>query len=214
MTFLQLINAVLRRLRESEASAAGETEYVTLIGDLINEAKRECEDAWNWTHLRTSIDVTTSAGTTGYTLTGAGERYRILQAMNINQSCYMQQANYAWMNARQNLGTTPTGSPQYYNIQGTTSGDPNMQVYPTPTGAETLRFFCVVPQADLSATSDSLSIPSMPVILGAFAKAISERGEDAGKLYAEALQNAHTALTDAIALDAMNAREELVWTPE
>ena len=39
-TFLDCINGVLRRIRETEAITPTDTAYVKLIGDFVNEAKR------------------------------------------------------------------------------------------------------------------------------------------------------------------------------
>ena len=104
MTYLQIMNAVMRRLREDEVSTYSGTEYSKLIGDFINETKREVEDAWNWTALRTSITVSTVSGTKDYTLTGAGDRSRILQVINDTEDTEMQIASYSWMNKQNDTG--------------------------------------------------------------------------------------------------------------
>ena len=54
-------------------------------------------------------------------------------------------------------------------------------------------------------------MPDYPVLLGAYAKAIAERGEDSGLSYRDALVNAEKALSDAIAMDAINTPSELIW---
>ena len=65
-TFLDCVNGVLRRLRETEAASVTDTTYVKLVGDFVNEAKREVEDAWNWSVLRTTKTITTVNGTQNY----------------------------------------------------------------------------------------------------------------------------------------------------
>ena len=40
MTYLQLVNSVLRRLRENEVDTVPETSYSVLIGDFVNDAKQ------------------------------------------------------------------------------------------------------------------------------------------------------------------------------
>jgi predicted N-acetyltransferase YhbS len=56
MTYLELVNKVLRRLRESEVSTVqgvgNANQYARLIGDFINEAKSQVEVAWDWSALR------------------------------------------------------------------------------------------------------------------------------------------------------------------
>lgn len=212
MTYIQIINSVLRRLREDTVTSYDLNDYSTLIGDYVNETKREVEDAWNWTQLRTNLPVTTAASDNNYTLSGSGERYRILQVINDTQDTEMRQVPYTWINRQNDIGTSSEGSPMYYTITGATSGDADVTIYPTPSGIETLNFYAVVPQDDLTDSSTVLSVPSMPVILGAYAKAISERGEDGGQQYAEVMNAYRTALSDAIGIDAGNAYSELNWT--
>lgn len=212
MTYLQLINAVLRRLRESEVSSWDETAYSKLIGDFVNEAKREVEDAWNWMQLRSSIQVTCSPNVFSYALTGAGNRYRVLQVINDTQDYDMRGVPYKHLNRLFVVtDTVETGNPLYYGINGMTGDDPNVDVWPVPSAADVLLFHMVIPQADLDANADTLTVPSWPVILGAFAKALSERGEDGSTMFAEAYGSYSHALSDAIALDAYNQSDELDW---
>ena len=46
MTYLTLVNNVLKRLRERTVSTVEETSYSTLIAMLVNDAKQEVEQAW------------------------------------------------------------------------------------------------------------------------------------------------------------------------
>ena len=71
MTYLQLVNAVLRRLREEQAGTVNESDYTQMIGDFVNDAKRQVEDAWDWSALRQDIDVLTVAGVNEYHLDAA-----------------------------------------------------------------------------------------------------------------------------------------------
>ena len=45
MTYLQLVNSVLRRLREDEVDTVDQNSYSKLIGEYVNDAKRAVEDA-------------------------------------------------------------------------------------------------------------------------------------------------------------------------
>ena len=211
MNYLNIVNTVMRRLREDEVATYNQDDYSTLISDFVNETKREVEDAWNWSSLRTSIPVTTAASDNSYTLTGSGNRYRILQVINDTQDVTMRQVPYTWINLQTDVGTTSEGSPLYYNIAGVTSGDADVKVYPTPNSVETLNFYMVVPQDDLSDGTEVLTVPEWPVILGTYAKAVSERGEDGGMQFAEASKMYNQALGDAIALDSLNNQVELNW---
>ena len=61
MTYLQLVNSVLRRLREDQVATVEQNTYSQLIGELVNEAKETVENSWDWTGLRTTIVVPTVA---------------------------------------------------------------------------------------------------------------------------------------------------------
>ena len=61
MTYLELVNDVLVRLRESTVSTVGETTYSSLIGKFVNDAKRQIEDSYSWNCLSTVVTVTTAA---------------------------------------------------------------------------------------------------------------------------------------------------------
>jgi hypothetical protein len=217
-TYTQLINAVLRRLRESEVAAPTTTTYATLIGDFVNQTKREVEDAWKWHSLRQTIAVTTAASTNGYSITGAGKRFRFIDQ---KRRAY-DATNFGYVNPgaaqvlKKNLLTdTSTGLPMNYYIEGIdSSGDPKVYFYSLPDGVYTINFDLVVPQADLSAGTDVLTVDEWPVILGAYAKALAERGEDNGKTHGEALNQYGFALSDAIAMDAALGHDEDEWMVE
>jgi hypothetical protein len=54
MTYLELVNAVLVRLREDKITAPqlDSDPYWAFIGSAVNDAKDRVEDAWQWSHLR------------------------------------------------------------------------------------------------------------------------------------------------------------------
>lgn len=213
MTYLQLVNAVLRRLREDEVTSVSQSAYSKLIGDFVNEAKREVEDAWNWVQLRTTIQVNTVNGTFRYTLTGAGDRFRILQVVNDTENYTLELAPYDWMNEQFTMvgSGAQEGSPYYFDVNGQTSGDPDVDFYPIPNAVETINFNVVLPQDDFTSDSDELTVPFYPVILGAYMKSISERGEDGGQNFGEIMNDYMKALSDAVAIDGLNVPHELIW---
>ena len=71
MTYLELVNSVLRRLRENTVATVSQSAYSQLVGMYVNDSKRQVEDAWGWEVLGTSLPVTTAPGTTLYTVTGS-----------------------------------------------------------------------------------------------------------------------------------------------
>lgn len=215
MTYLQLVNAVLRRLRESEVSTitgATQNTYPKLIGDFINEAKQTVENAWDWSALRSTVTVTTSAGVYDYTLTGSGERFTIDSVIDETNKLRVEwEPNEFFEDALVLSGTATQGKPVNFTMYGSNNGDAKIKLYPVPDDVYSIKFNLVKRQADLSADSDVLLVPSRPVVLLAWAMAIEERGEDAGQQSINAYSMAQSALSDAIAFDAQRYPNELIW---
>jgi uncharacterized protein YydD (DUF2326 family) len=82
MTYLQLVNSVLRRLREDEVSSVSQNSYSKLIGEFVNDAKRTVEDSYDWTALRTTLTVSTDTTSFNYILTGSQNRMKVLDVIN------------------------------------------------------------------------------------------------------------------------------------
>jgi len=70
----------------------------------------------------------------------------------------------------------------------------------------------VLRTADMTENTDTMSIPSSPVIQIATALGARERGETGGTSSAELFALADRTLSDAIALDAARHPEETIWT--
>lgn len=91
-TYLQVVNDVLIRLREAPVTTVSQSAYSALIGALVNDAKREVEDAWQWSTLLDYLTFNCIAGISSYETNtmltryaapplsasnGAGERTRL-----------------------------------------------------------------------------------------------------------------------------------------
>ena len=214
-TYLQLVNDTLVRLRESTVSSVTENDYSALVGKLVNDAKREVEDAWNWEALKTTISVSTTAPTVSYSLSGAGMRMRILEAINDTGDGYLVERPASFMTENILLNPQPiSGSPEYYAVNGVdVNGDIQVDVYPIPDAAYTLRFNGFVSEVELSSDSDTTKLPKNPIVLLAWAKAIEERGEDGGVNVSSQYAVAKQSLADHIAIEAGRRPEETTWYP-
>jgi len=203
MTFLELINDVLIRLRETQVSTNAETGYSTLIGKFVNDAKRQVEDAFSWNVLATDITVTTVAATYQYSLTGAGQKFQVQDAINSTANIGMTNISFVEMNRFQNFAIIPAATiPSMYAFEGVDgSGDTKVTLYPRPDAVYSLRFSLTVPQATLAADGTSVSVPDVLVAQNAYARALAERGEDGGINSNEAYQLYRTMLADYIALE-------------
>ena len=177
MTYLDLVNNVLRRLRETEVSSVQSNSYSKLIGDLINDAKDLVETSWDWSALRTTLTITTTADVFNYYLTGSQNNIKELNVLNDTSNLIMQYQTNNWFDSQFLLGNPVSGAPMYYTYNGVdTNGDTLIDVYPKPDGVYSLRFNCALRNGDLSADTDTIKIPSMPVVHLAVAFASRERG--------------------------------------
>jgi hypothetical protein len=208
-TYLNLVNSVLRKLREDEVTSVSDTDYSTLVGDFVNLVKEEMEVAHKWNVLRDTIQVTTSSGTWQYALTGSGAFARIVNVWNDTEDCWLKYIPGPRMTELLNTAPTTNDSPIWYNINGLdSSGDLVVDLYPVPNATETINFNIVQPEAELSSDSDSTELPTRAIVFGAWAMAVSERGEDGGLSYDELQQRYMNALADAIAIDAGHQEDE------
>lgn len=202
MTYLELVNDVLARLRESTVSTVTQTTYSTLIGKFVNDAKRQVEDAYAWNVLGTTITVTTASGTYSYALTGAGQKFQVIDVLNTTSNIRMKNIDFATMNRYQNFSTPVEAIPAYYAFDGVDgSYDTKVTLYPRPDGVYSIPFSLTVPQATLSSDSTVIKVPDTLVAQNAYARALVERGEDGGMSSSEAYQLYRSMLSDYIALE-------------
>lgn len=211
-TYLQAVNEVLIRLREEEVQSVSETAYSKLIGKLINDSKRSVEDAYTWNALSSTLTATTTDGIFNYVLVGTGQRFKTLNVIDDSKDAFLTHRDNTWMSAQLLKNTVVKGTPTYYNYNGVDSnGDTQVDLFPVPDGVYTIRFNLYVPQVPLSADSDVIKVPSEPVILGAYARAVAERGEDGGLASADAYGLYRASLADAVAIDDSHSVDNQVW---
>ena len=212
MTYLNLMNSVLRRLREEEVPSVSATTYSKMVGDYINDAKKLVEEATDWSALRETVVVTTTASDNSYSLTGGGDNVKVMCVLNDTSNLFMDYQTKDWFNEQLYISSAAEGAPRYYTYNGLdSSGDTEVLIGPTPDGVYSLRFDVVKRQADLSSNTDTLLVPSMPVIHLAVALLARERGETGGTSTAEYFTIADKFLSDAIAIDAAKHPEEMVF---
>lgn len=214
MTYLELINDVLVRLREKEVTSVTADSYTKLIGKYVNDIKTQVEDAYNWNALTHTYTVNTVPGTYNYVLDGAGTKFKVMDVINDTGNWVLKYATTEQMNRWFLVDDGQQGAPEYYNFNGTQDGDVLVDLFPTPNTIQAVRFNFFIPQAKLSSASDVILVPGDVVALGAYAKAIVERGEDAGMQSSEAWQLYRSALADAISIESGQFPNELNWYAE
>ena len=89
--------------------------------------------------------------------------------------------------------------------------DFNIDLFPVPDSVQTISVNIVGAQKELKTASQVLRVPSQPVILGAWARAIAERGEDGGSISSAVAAEARDSLNIAVQLDAGNMEYERDW---
>lgn len=211
MTYLELINKVLARLRETVVTTANENTYSSLIGALVNDAKKQVESSVEWTALNSQLEIASVSGTATYSLLGTDQSSIIKRGMNADANKYLTQQNFIWYTQKTDLASsTPTGSPTDFVLNGVdASGQLKVNLYPTPDASQTIKFDCVIHQADLDADATRLLVPAQPVLQLAYAMALRERGETGGQSAVEQFLVAEQSLSDAISIDAARQPGEL-----
>ena len=209
MTYLELVNDVLIRLRETTVSTVSETNYSALVGKFVNDAKRQIEDSYNWNCLNQTITVTTASGTSSYSLTGVGQKFRVGEVLNTTSNITLSNIAVADMNRKLNFSTPAQSIPSQYCFSGVDgSGDTKVDLFPIPSGVFTLKFDVTVPQANLTSDGTSVKVLDYLVAQSAYARGLIERGEDGGTASNEAYALFRGMLSDAIALESTRYPED------
>ena len=200
MTLLELVNDVLIRLREPVVTTYNETTYSALIAKFINDTKRQVEDAFSWNALGQTVTITTAAGTYQYGLTGAGQKFQVMDAINATSNIGLKNTTFVDMNRKQNFSVIMTGIPSEYVFDGVdTSYNTKVTLYPRPDGVYSIMFALTIPQAPLATDGTVILVPDVVVAQGAYARALVERGEDGGLSSSEAYTLFRSMLSDYIA---------------
>ena len=213
MTYLNIINNVLRRLREDEVTAVTDTEYATMVGDLVNDALALCQAAHNWSSLFTEIDITTVADQQEYNIDGMGQMGQVYYAYDDTNNVELKQIPHKHMMLQTNLGGgSASGTPVYYSYKDVAADDdPNILLWPIPSDVYTLTFHVKKDQAVVSDGATEILIPEQPVIQYALAFAKEERGELGGNSAPVAFEKAKLTLANYVALDMERHPELGIW---
>lgn len=212
MTYIELVNSVLRRLRETEVSSVSDNAYSKMIGDFVNDSKRAVENATDWNALKTALTVTTSASTYNYAVVGSGQRFKVTDVTNNTSQIFLNEQPKVWFDEQLLVTGPQEGSPTYYSFSGIDSnGDTKINLFPVPDGVYSITINATVPQAELSSNSDVIKVPYEPVLFLAYARALAERGEDGGLASSEAAALYRQSLSDHIAIETGRHGDESQW---
>jgi len=219
MTYRELINQVLIRLREDTITtdwsgaindSGTVSAYHKVIGSLVNDSKLYVEQRHDWLNLRETVNISTVNGTKNYNLS-SGQEIKIIDSINNDTGQHLKQVSKLYINTVK-YPTDDTGEPLYYGFNGSdASNNLKIDLSPVPTDAHTISFDIIKHQDVLTTAATVLKVPSQPVILGAWAMAIAERGEDGGTQSSLMAAESLEALKQAIMLDSGNTQYETDW---
>jgi hypothetical protein len=204
---------VQERLRDSTAGTVeAADEDVLLIGKLVNDATRRVADAHNWQVQEYEWTINTTADQANYSLTGSANRGIIEDVRDMTRGAYVRAQSRRWYR-QQELANLPAGTPSHWIPNGIDgSGDNEILLYPTPNDTRTLSVTGYFkPVADMTADTDSTTLPREPIETLAWAYAARERGEVGGQVAGEIFSIAKASLADAIAYDLANQDYEEDW---
>ena len=77
--------------------------------------------------------------------------------------------------------------------------------------ADVIKFSLVIPETDFVNDTDTTKMPKEPIVLGAYARALVERGEDGGLSSSEAQAIYKQVLADYIANEGSRSPENDSW---
>ena len=206
VTVKDIVNKILTRMRESTVGSINSTDQASAILRLVNDAKREVEDNFNWTALQDSVTVTTSAGTHTYTLEEGSvytnQRSRVVDVFNDTTDVRLVAVPYDYARRQSQTTNDEQAEPVHFAVAGYTATQSlQIRFYQTPDAAYSMVVEVVNPQEDLNADAQYTKVPWYPVYLRALALAIRERGEDEGEQYSEVQRAFQQAIGDAIAYE-------------
>ena len=219
MTFRELINEVLIRLREDTIAtdwsgnindSTTVTDYQKVIGSLINDSKRNIEMYHDWLVLRETVDVATVSGTRNYNLS-SGQEIKIIDVINQSTGANLVQVSRQYINSTI-YPSENSGEPMYYAFNGADSSN-NLKVdlEPKPNSVQTISFDMVKYQDELKTASTVIKIPNKPVVIGSWMRAVAERGEDGGTQSTVIAMEYKEILNQSIMVDSGNTQYESDW---
>lgn len=210
-----------------------------MVGALLNDAKREVEDAWQWSSLQDSVSFNTIIGTYKYDTsntntdirgTPANDRARLWTdpttskpylintkpQFEFNLQYEPTLSDYAIKTA--NINNAITDIPKRWQVfpspTVTTAGQWNKQIqlFAIPNGVYPMKLWLVNPTPDMVADTDFCLAPSAPIVLKAYLFALYERGEELGEMLTLTTQKVEESLADAISYDQNNSASYMAIT--
>ena len=215
-TYLSLVNDVLIRLREPTVTSVSQNTVSNLIGTFVNDAKREIADSYDWDAFNYAVIVPTVANQyEGYSIPGAGVRCKVMDVINITRQYPLTPIDHVSLDLQVYGTVNPQKTTPFNYIFDNVddNGDAMVNFWPIPDAVYNIRFSLNVPELDLTSDGDKTFLPKEPIVLGALARALVERGEDGGLTSSECYALAKKSLGDLIAIELSRSPENDAWYP-
>lgn len=223
-TFVQIINRVLRRLREDTVVNYNDTAYSTIIGDLVNETIADMQSikGVRWNALLDDHTITTDGSSRLYSLSSStsensrdtNEQTHILGVYNDTGDHDLQRRSYQDI-SRLKLYTTESADLFWFREKGVdASGYRRVELYPEEAG-QTVVVATYNPHGLIESSSTTVLLPYQVVTAGAYARAVDERGEDGGTAASTAFGLYNKLLGQALIIEMDRETDlEQDWRPE
>lgn len=214
-TRLQIVNAVLSRLREATVATTSTTLYSTFISTLLNTVRTQIEQAWQWRDLRDTYTLTVNPGTTSYSLTSSGQFAQIQDVWNRTTNKEVARGTTRGFNQKFfGVTTVERGDVTEFNPVGLDANyDVQIDTWPNVNSTNSLRVNLYIPQQDPTADSTVIVCPNQILIEGMVGYAMAERGDDNGVAVQAQMDLYREMLAGAIAGEIGQDQSEADWAP-
>ena len=132
VTLLDVVNKILIRLRDqavlsvtsSITATGGAPAYTDTIVRLVNDAKREVEDSFDWIALQDTITIATTSGTNMYNVENGSQslytnqRSRVLDVYNTTTDVRLAPRPYELLRQQNQLSSRTDQEPYAYAVSG------------------------------------------------------------------------------------------------
>lgn len=214
MTVLQIINRVLRRLREDQVTDTTD-EYTKLIESFLSDIHAEVVAAHDWSSMDATVSTSAVAGQNEYSLAGTNELtclrytegkplvYWYDDVSDTDGECLIELSWEKYLDLLR-TGTEDTDKPGFFAFR-VVEDEAQVALWPAPLTSDgyfTARVHIPETQYQVGdSTSQTLKAPSRVLVNGVLYLALNERGEEMGEPGHIAERRYLSSMTDAIDAD-------------
>ena len=240
MTYLEMVNEVLIRMREDEITSVTDPNnepQQKLVCKFVNDARSFVDKSHTWNAQRKLWLIDLVKGMPAYTLFDSSESGAVYTCRWAGKGGSLREANARWLSQQKQQ----YGTPQFFSPGYVSSHEMQVRVWPIPdeenekagdvaeyniaeyneaeyagsrisNNNTSLIFEGFKGFPRLERNNDRIELPIDPVMYYALAYSSRERGEVGGQTSGELFALGKQYLSDAIAWDVNNAPLEYLWS--